>query len=546
MSRFNSAATRVFLFAFLTFSVHTWSLQAGINYPQTKAIQTARKNLNLIQNDGDNATAVADVEKQIAQIDVVLNSLAPLKIPANEKQYVDLLKRAGEVRRILLERVATLKGGGGNPVQENPGTPPQTPQAQQPPSSQPKAATTKLRYDQEKRLKDAKYHLSKASSLLKHLIAVQKQIKGGTLIGAGDLQASINNVNACNNSINNAERNLTDLPDTHADVAKYKSYVPRWRETLVTIKGELENALKNANAAVSMDNFPNYAADRERLELLAHAYNTSGTNFHSNGEKTAQLWGGLPENLKFGEECLVKYKSLIDAKTGAGNSILVKHKWFAKNAGKYQQSIEAWARTAPEQFESRLQQAVSMAEKAAKDKRPAFFTGGVQQQMDDAEKLLVVLKGSPKPLPSLAAMEVKLKNTQARLDTLAGSLKEEIIASVKTPGDVYSGEDKAKLKAMIETAWKNAFPDETILAIRFHVENWIDDKGIRWDKGYSRWEQYDRSTLPAKVVIKSSDRIATLYMAFINRNNLKKTMNAGVQTRKAYVVQEMLLSNFKP
>ncbi len=99
---------------------------------------------------------------------------------------------------------------------------------------------------------------------------------------------------------------------------------------------------------------------------------------------------------------------------------------------------------------------------------------------------------------------------------------------------------------MIETAWAKNYPDEKILKIVFHHGSWKEEKGIRWDKGYQRWERYDREYLPTTVIVHESDRVAVMYVAYINKNNLAGTMNAGVGTRSGeHVVKRILTNNLE-
>ena len=38
------------------------------------------------------------------------------------------------------------------------------------------------------------------------------------------------------------------------------------------------------------------------------------------------------------------------------------------------------------------------------------------------------------------------------------------------------------------------------------------------------WEEYDKSVLPVKVVAKSGPTTATIYMAYINKDNMSRTL----------------------
>ncbi len=119
------------------------------------------------------------------------------------------------------------------------------------------------------------------------------------------------------------------------------------------------------------------------------------------------------------------------------------------------------------------------------------------------------------------------------------------IETEPTPADIYSGSDKAKFHTMIDSAWRKKYPQDKILGIRFHSNSWV--RNANYKTNATGIYKTDTSVLPVSVVIQHGARFATIFPAYINKNNLTGSITAGVNTKKKeYVVKEMLLSNWKP
>ena len=113
------------------------------------------------------------------------------------------------------------------------------------------------------------------------------------------------------------------------------------------------------------------------------------------------------------------------------------------------------------------------------------------------------------------------------------------------PEDVYGGSDKDELLGMVKKAWMKKYPKDKLLGVHFHQKNWKRNKNKRWNDAVSKWQYTDVSVLPAKVVVKSDNKLATIFPAFVNKDNMDGSINIGVNTKKSnYVVKQMLVSNY--
>ncbi len=119
------------------------------------------------------------------------------------------------------------------------------------------------------------------------------------------------------------------------------------------------------------------------------------------------------------------------------------------------------------------------------------------------------------------------------------------IQSEPTPPDIYKGADKEKFRSMISDAWKKKYPQDKVLGIRFHSDHWVRNSNYKAD-AVSIYKS-DTSVLPVSVVVQRDASVATIFPAYINKNNLSGEISVGVNTKKkSYVVKEMLLKNWNP
>lgn len=120
-----------------------------------------------------------------------------------------------------------------------------------------------------------------------------------------------------------------------------------------------------------------------------------------------------------------------------------------------------------------------------------------------------------------------------------------IVAKAKPPADIYKGADKEKLKSMIKAEWIKAYPDEKILAVRFPKETWERRKERTWYDSSNSWVDSDMSYYYAGVIIKLDDKMAMVYTAVANKNNLSGQLSIGVQTKESFTSYKILLSSLK-
>lgn len=334
-------------------------------------------------------------------------------------------------------------------------------------------------------------------------------------------------------------------PADHPRVKALTDWIAETRATVDKLKAEMQPKLAEMEKLADPKNYPNLDADFEQMATLTNAYGIK--SFKSHPDKVAELAKEFPQVVTWAKEKFKEYRPIL-VLTGGKESPLYKRydalsgaiKGFQEEAGKF---FEQAAKDVP----GLLKKAEEMATKAAADKKPAFFTGGVRQQFDQAEEYLKVCRGlAPADHPGLVAMETAFTDTRKRVDEAAASLKEEIVASTMPPTEKYKGADKEDLRGQILAAWKEAWPDDEVLTIKFHMENFDRRQKAIWDAGSKAWNFDDRSVLCVTVIVKTSDTIATTHPAYVNVDHISNATTFGVQTKgSAYVSEEMLVANVK-
>ncbi len=115
----------------------------------------------------------------------------------------------------------------------------------------------------------------------------------------------------------------------------------------------------------------------------------------------------------------------------------------------------------------------------------------------------------------------------------------------KRPQDNYSGGDKGDLEKMIRSAWSKKYPNDQIMGIHFEAKDWKRTQNKRWNEAIKGWYYTDVSVLVAKVVVKTDNKVATIFPAYINKDNKDGSLNTGVATKTSeYVVKQILISNY--
>lgn len=184
--------------------------------------------------------------------------------------------------------------------------------------------------------------------------------------------------------------------------------------------------------------------------------------------------------------------------------------------------------------------AVEFAEKGLKEMNPNMFSesSGTYQQLKEGEKLLAEFGGGAEGARAKASLEA----SKAQVARLSEQYSAKAAAAFRLPAEAYGGGDKASLKGRVLAKWKELYPGDQVLGVRFLKADWERRKESNWNNG--SWYHYDNSVLLVYVVIRKSAELATVYPAYINKNNQTGAIAIGAGTKgNSYSHQDMLMKN---
>ena len=185
-----------------------------------------------------------------------------------------------------------------------------------------------------------------------------------------------------------------------------------------------------------------------------------------------------------------------------------------------------------------------MSEKAVAKRNPQFFTGGVKQSLNQASALVEAFTLAKGPTDTQSkSLQSKLSSAQQDAAKTAKALESEIIASTRAPKANFSGSGGSSLIDQMQDEWENKNSNDEILDVRILSKDWVRSTGYAWYNAYSRWEKYDKQYLKMAVIVKTDSKIATIYPAFINRDNMKSRESLVASHQSTYSICKMLVKN---
>ncbi len=227
------------------------------------------------------------------------------------------------------------------------------------------------------------------------------------------------------------------------------------------------------------------------------------------------------------------------------NGWLVKHSEYEKVLARQNaQAAKVTARAA----EAEVAEALALVKKGQGEKNLNYFqeSGGPAQRIANARRevdALAKLKGPSDPEVLRLSRAVEDAEKQAR--GAGSALKAEALAARKMPVEAYSGPDKAGIKAQMLAYWKQKYPQDKVLGIRFFETHW--KRETNWKSNATSIYKSDYSWLPAKVVVQTSAEVAALYPVFANKQHQQENKMVISDDRggREYAVDEMLMRNVK-
>ncbi|MBI3270056.1 MAG: hypothetical protein HYZ53_13605 [Planctomycetes bacterium] len=333
------------------------------------------------------------------------------------------------------------------------------------------------------------------------------------------------------------------IPETHPRAVALREKVEALKKLVESRRAGLQAGEAAKAKAADVSNYPDFDNDVNWLETQDKDY--SRTQFFDDVDRVGRLvkqFNAVQEEWKKRNEA---YQPLIAAAGKHGSFIKNKFEGARRAFVHFHESLNKVLSAAFAELPAAIDQALKLAEQGKAEQKPGFFTGGVRQQMELADTRLKLLAALNDKHEKYVTFSAKYREAQARIEELSSTLKEKILAETQPPQDKYTGADAEELRSAIASEWGKAWPKDEVLAVRMTSEAW--KREVSWDEtAPGSWKKTDMSFLYARVVVKSSATVATIYVAVVNLDNLTNSRSIGVQTKGgAWVVSEMLAANFK-
>ncbi len=445
---------------------------------------------------------LAAVKTSIATVNARLG-----KLPADEAQVQALKARVDQLQKSVTDmETAIANPGAAAKPDAKPGAAPDPakPQAQPKP---PADAGTKLDYKQEENLKNARFHTRDVTGKAAAIAQVAETVTKAAdplLVPIGTLQAAVNTIEDVHRKEKFADDALAPLPADGRGVQEVADQLKESKASVAASEKVIIPAYDKLVAALDPKNHPTLAEDIKRLGELASMYANADV-FISDRPRAAAAVIEIPQAAKEHDRIVKDYALLMQQQTDAGKRLIGTSTHFKEKLGAFIELAKQQKQALPGEIEADLKRAGELSDQAVKEQKPAFFTGGIPQQMDFAADKLVLLQAIDADAAKLAAD--RITGFKAELAKKQQALSEGIINSNTLPNDAYTNADRKKIETLAIEAWKKEQPEAEVLMVRIPSQNWKRETMWRFQNS---WYFIDRSKLQAQLIVKHNDKLAVI------------------------------------
>lgn len=477
--------------------------QAELSDAQKQQLASAQKQLSnaKVNFDGANGARgkLAMVRADQAKSNVQAGQAILAKLPADDAEVAATAQQLADMELAIAELEAKLRGGTAAPADNPDGV--------------------KLNYEQEKFLKDGNYYLRELDGWaggLEDLVTKMNAAEDKDLLDHRVFVNAMATIEKARQRQGFIADNLAKLPADGRGVpalaeglAKATARVDAAEKALAPVHARLQEIINPAT-------YPQLQADITRLGELSGMYNNP-TVFQSDPtraiEPIKQSAAARAEMMRVAEA----YKLLMAQQTELGKRVQGAVNGFIHNYKAFGEAAMAYKAELPGLIDAHLAETTKLADEAVAEQKPAFFQGGIPQQLDFAREKIEVL--AVLDADAAAAAQAKFDATVASLREKESGLRELIVTTNPLPPDRYAGADRAALEAKAVETWKAVQPDAQVLAIRFPAEAW--ERRTTWQLIHTTWYREDISRLQAQLILKHDDRLAVIRPINLRMNHDK-------------------------
>lgn len=133
-----------------------------------------------------------------------------------------------------------------------------------------------------------------------------------------------------------------------------------------------------------------------------------------------------------------------------------------------------------------------------------------------------------------------------RIAILAGPERvRKSILDEPAPKDVYSGKDRNEIRSLIASAWKERYPGEEIVAVRFDRDQWERRRERNWIESGKYFQNVDVSTLTVRVIVRKDGETATIHGIYVQRDNDNPGKGPQVGRKGTFAPKDILLASVR-
>jgi hypothetical protein len=370
----------------------------------------------------------------------------------------------------------------------------------------PAAGEQKLSYQAENALKIAQSNVDSVKASADALDNVVAQLnKDKSSVNADTVTKAAATITAARRQVGFAEAQFKNLP---ADHSKVKAASDELRAAVARIDAAdkvIDPLHKQSAKAGDPGSYPDLQADTKRLRDLSSQLAIG--NFQANRTDVAEVVKQLPAMKEELDRLSKKYAPLIAQRGGdAAPDLRDGTKRLGYSIQQFEAAVAQEKQALPQQIDADLARVNALTEEAVRESKPAFFGGGIADNLRFAEERLVLYES----LDPEAAKGYTAKLAQARetVKKQEASLAGVIIAANEMPADRYAGGDKADLTRRATETIKQQNAGAQVLAVRFPGDKWTRE--TKWRYENRSWRLIDRSRLQAQVIVQRDDNVAEI------------------------------------
>ena len=358
---------------------------------------------------------------------------------------------------------------------------------------------TKLNYQQEEQLRNARFHLNEVEGNAKHLtekLEELREVEDELTISYREVDQLMGVVENAKLKSGYAKNAMERLPEDGKGVADVRQRLTNADAKVVTAADFLRPLQKKLHDLIDPKNYPDFDTDQKRLRELSAMFARPEILISQRSlaaETYQQAEAAKAECIRLAK----KYARIMQQQTAQGESIEAYGNGFLRNHAAYLARAEELKGELPGEILSHLSEASRYADEAVANQKPAWFNGGIPQQMDfareRAELLRVIDPESGKEL------DAEIKQAEAKLKEQAESLRELIIRENEMPADRFAGEDRDKAIETAISGWKVQQKEFKLLKVRIPSESW--SRETKWTYSNGTWYFSDRSRLQVRLLV---------------------------------------------